>query len=319
MKTFSKRRNLTATAAAAACLLALVCSRAPATGAAQAPQAERALEDKIPAHVPIKVKVKNLDKEHWARDLEVEVKNTGSKPIYCLNIFIEMPDTLSPAGMPMGFGFKYGRAALGDINERPTPDDVPINPGETYTFRIEEKMLKGWEGFQAEYSANPKKFHLKLSLITFGDGTGFMGTWGGALPSRSATDAPCPTKRAVGGAVARAAGGPPSYLEGRASELPVRSLPAILFLPDRTGGGGTNRRATQSCCDDYRCDKLKVVQGGYNCECGLADKVESVSCRENGGQCGKMAGHQRSCYGTDGTPYFCTDFYVNPCTSMDLE
>jgi hypothetical protein len=51
---------------------------------------EREVVDTVPAHVPIKVKVKNeralkdAGNKHWARDFEIEVKNTGDKPIYYL-------------------------------------------------------------------------------------------------------------------------------------------------------------------------------------------------------------------------------------------
>ena len=226
MKRLSKRWNLTAVAAAAACLLALVCGHAPASGAAQGERAERVMEDKIPAHVPLKGKVKNLDQEHWARELEVEVKNTGNKPIYYLKVFIQMPEAVYHGGYPMAFPFRYGRPQLGNIDERPTPEDVPLKPGETLTFKIDEAILKGWESYQAEYNAKPKKLRLMLSGLTFGDGTGFTGTGGAALPSRSATDAPCPPKRPDGGAGARAAVGRLRYLERRASDLPVSFLPA---------------------------------------------------------------------------------------------
>jgi hypothetical protein len=54
---------------------------------------ERQLEDAIPKHVPIKVKIKaekekafkDLHNEKWLRDLEIEVTNTGTKPIYFLD------------------------------------------------------------------------------------------------------------------------------------------------------------------------------------------------------------------------------------------
>ena len=51
---------------------------------------EREVEDRIPAHLPVKFKVRNPEKakdlknEDWLRDIEIEVKNTGTKPIYFL-------------------------------------------------------------------------------------------------------------------------------------------------------------------------------------------------------------------------------------------
>jgi uncharacterized ubiquitin-like protein YukD len=49
---------------------------------------EREIDNQIPKHLPIKVTIKNLEKvkkldnEEWMRDLEIEIKNTGEKPIY---------------------------------------------------------------------------------------------------------------------------------------------------------------------------------------------------------------------------------------------
>jgi predicted membrane protein len=73
----------------AALLAALItlCGTALMSGTAQSVKEERKVEDKIPAHLPIKVKVKNPDKaldlknEKWLGDLEIEVTNRGSKPM----------------------------------------------------------------------------------------------------------------------------------------------------------------------------------------------------------------------------------------------
>ena len=50
---------------------------------------ERIFENKIPAHIPIKIKIKkgkeesfkDLKNEKWLREFELEVTNTGDKPI----------------------------------------------------------------------------------------------------------------------------------------------------------------------------------------------------------------------------------------------
>src|SRR5881396_2315597 len=55
-------------------------------------QEERQVEDSIPKHVPIKVKLKrekeakfkDLNNSDWLRDFELEVTNTSNKPIYFL-------------------------------------------------------------------------------------------------------------------------------------------------------------------------------------------------------------------------------------------
>ena len=57
---------------------------------------ERQLEDLIPKHVPIKIKIKkekeagfkDLKNEKWAREFELEVTNTGTKPIYVVYFYV---------------------------------------------------------------------------------------------------------------------------------------------------------------------------------------------------------------------------------------
>lgn len=73
---------------------------------------ERVLEDTIPKHLPIKVKLKkekekafkDAKNEKWLRDFELEVTNTGDKPIYFLHLSIELPEITIPNGTDkMGF------------------------------------------------------------------------------------------------------------------------------------------------------------------------------------------------------------------------
>ena len=60
--------------------------------AQEAEKKEREVVDRIPKHLPIKVKVKKPEKlkdaknDDWLDDMELEVTNTGTKPIYCLSI-----------------------------------------------------------------------------------------------------------------------------------------------------------------------------------------------------------------------------------------
>ncbi|HVF66163.1 MAG TPA: hypothetical protein VM914_00770 [Pyrinomonadaceae bacterium] len=104
MKTFdthrTNRRGLVALVALVSLLAAVF---GIMSGAAQSQQADRAddgrkFENTIPEHVPIKVKLKSeksfkdLKNKNWARELEIEVKNTGDKPIYYLYVIIAMPD-----------------------------------------------------------------------------------------------------------------------------------------------------------------------------------------------------------------------------------
>jgi hypothetical protein len=145
---------------------------------------ERSLEDKIPEHLPIKIKIradrekefKDLDNKHWARDLEIEVKNTGTKPIYQLVLLIELPEADINNGKQL-FSVRFGRVALSVFKEpieTAKPDDVPIKPGETIVLKIPESQARGWELWRAHNGfREPKKVVVEFEQLSFGDGTGF--------------------------------------------------------------------------------------------------------------------------------------------------
>jgi len=148
---------------------------------------ERVFEDKIPKQLPIKItvkhpeKVKDLKNEDWLRDLEIEVENRSDKPIYHLLLFLSLPDTITEENHSLGFPLRYGRAALTDFSAPLQSDDVPIKPGEIYTFKIDANLQQGWEKFTKRRGiskAAPKKIQLIFQLLNFGDGTGFGTTEG---------------------------------------------------------------------------------------------------------------------------------------------
>ncbi len=152
---------------------------------------ERELEDKIPKHLPIKVKIKkekekafkDLNNEKWLRDFELEITNTGQKPIYFLSLSITLPEITAPDGRNMGFTIHYGRSLLGNIKTKAEPDDIPIRPGETYVFSFPDIQVTSWARFRRrENKPNPKKLILNFQILSFGDATGFAGHEGTALP-----------------------------------------------------------------------------------------------------------------------------------------
>jgi len=80
-----------------------------------------------------------------------------------------------PDGNPYGVSLRYGRiefvSAPGTV---PTPDDVPIDPGETYVFKIPNYKVDGWEMWSAkEKIPPPKKVQVLLDYLSYGDDTGF--------------------------------------------------------------------------------------------------------------------------------------------------
>jgi len=164
--------------------LLVVCGFGFVSSTAQAPpKEEREFEDKTPQHLPIKFKVKNPDKvknlqnENWLHDLEIEVTNSSDKPIYFLAFGVIMPEVKSDTGHDMGFILRYGRIELVDYTAPLKPSDAPIQPGESYTFKIPEQNLRGWERFATKRNlpkSGPKKIQLIFNQLNFGDGTGYQ-------------------------------------------------------------------------------------------------------------------------------------------------
>ena len=146
------------------------------------PIQERIFENKIPTHIPIKIKIKkekeesfkDLKNEKWLREFELEVTNTGDKPIYFL--YITMGTDVKPDGGPeIVFPLTYGRAELGDIVTKAASNDLPIKPGETYVLEVGE--ASAWErGVREKRWPESTKFRAELQVLSFGDGTGYFGT-----------------------------------------------------------------------------------------------------------------------------------------------
>jgi hypothetical protein len=151
----------------------------------QAAQEERALEDKIPKHVPLKIKIraekeksfKDLNNEKWMRDFELEVTNTSGKPIYFLELWLEYPEVISENGHKVGVPLRYGRMDFIHFDTLALPTDIPIKPGETIAFTIPEQDLRGWLAHKLrENRQEPKKIEITFAQLSYGDGSGFNGT-----------------------------------------------------------------------------------------------------------------------------------------------
>ncbi|HEX8282123.1 MAG TPA: hypothetical protein VF588_02160 [Pyrinomonadaceae bacterium] len=194
-------------------LLSLALASGLSLGRAQSDEkGEREVVDKIPKHLPIKVKVKRPEKlkdaknEDWLDDVEIEVTNTGTKPIYFLSIDLDMPDVLGENGLNYGFGYKYGRGALVAWEEPVLPDDVPLQPGETVTLSPHAKLIEGWKILRGKGRVtNPKRLDFVFQLINYGDGTGFMGRSGTPMPIKRQRSSNAPSAGGGAGNFARAA------------------------------------------------------------------------------------------------------------------
>lgn len=305
-------------------LLLVICAAGLVSSAAQSPAQEntiqptpqeRDIEDEIPKHLPINVKVKNLNNEKWTSDLEVEVKNTGDKPIYFLMLSLHFVDVKMENGDEIGFPFRYGRSQLYDISNHATPDDVPIKPGETITIKAPAGLSKGWEKFRVGHKMpHPKKMGITFHALNFGDGTGFHTTGGLPIPkpraSRSSYDDQI--KRNTDTTVN-------SYPVSSISQFRISSLP-VSFLPANFSAvkplePSLSLLSLQSgiCCSGSSCFFLTELPGQGNCFCTgeTPNDVQSVhDCNDPFAECGTMIVEQHIC---DDGEHTCTNFFIRSC------
>jgi hypothetical protein len=161
---------------------------------AQSSQAKRQLDNRVPGHLPIKVKIKkekeenfqDLKNERWIRDFELEVRNTGERPIYALSVAWMLEEVKMPNGNPYGAIFRYGRSEfITNPGETPKPEDIPIQPGETHLFKLSAKSVEGWESWARDNKLPPpKSIQIIFDWVSFGDGTGWEGPGGKAFNRR---------------------------------------------------------------------------------------------------------------------------------------
>ena len=181
---------------------------------AQTQDEERQVENRLPEHLPIKLKVKNPEKvkdlknQKWLGEIELEVKNVGTKPIYYLYVILELPDVIVD-GVTVGYQLTYGRSDFVSLKESVHSDDVPLLPGGGYGFKVEERIVRGYElGRSQGLWKDAKKVKIYFQFINFGDGTG-LGAGGTSLPNKQRGEnraCPEPPRKE---AVAAAGNGPP--------------------------------------------------------------------------------------------------------------
>lgn len=220
--------------------LAITCNFGTGGGPVKA-QGERQLENLMPKHIPLGVKIKkekekefkDLNNEKWARDFELEVTNTGDKPIYRFYLLLTL-DVKNSLGQDVLAPVYYGRTELSDLRIRATPDDVPLNPGESVVLKLHPGMLDAWDILKRrENWPRPKKLKIELIGLSFGDRTGYMGNDGTLLPHKrndqSNLNRGWPLPNRSGPSLLDWRGASNSSAKVEASHLPASVLPVNFF------------------------------------------------------------------------------------------
>ena len=137
---------------------------------------ERKFKSKDFRDMPLRVrKVKGLQSETWPNDLEIEIENISSKPIYFINAVLEFPDDPAPNGSS-GIKFKFGKLENMDIARLAQPEDEHVDPGRTVVFTVSQVYRKGLMVRQQKTPHNFKKLDFWFEIVSFGDGTGYEGS-----------------------------------------------------------------------------------------------------------------------------------------------
>lgn len=124
--------------------------------------------------------IRNLQGDQWLRNLEIEVQNNFSRPIYHLEIDLTLPEIMTTEldGIPRSLiiPLMFGRYTLMNPGEYAASADKSIQSGEKYVFKISEPYWKGLESHLSERNMSLSaitKIRLRIYELSFGDGTGF--------------------------------------------------------------------------------------------------------------------------------------------------
>lgn len=272
---------------------------------------ERVIENQIPSHLPIKVELKNLDREPMLRHLEVKVTNLSKKPIYFLELNITAPEIVFENNAPLWFHLTYGRDELQFFEEPLRYNDVALKPGESVVLKIPEGNVDAYEQRVAEKGLNIKLLYLNFGYINFGDKTGYRYKFGSTYPKNTQISAnSC---------------GPPIGPQ-RAGIRNSRSLISDTsrpYLPNFSGlisfiktSNTTISKPTLAPCDCWDppgayCTYIKP--DSYACNCpGFGRTFQSVPCSDPSGMCAEAIAQNNSCI-IHGITYTCTEYDIEEC------
>ena len=237
---------------------------------------ERVLESLVKQDLPIKVKIKKEKEESfkdfknrkWPSEFELEVTNTGDKPIYFLYINL-ITDVKIGGTTPLVFNLMYGRPELGDIISKALPDDVAIKPKESYVFKLHPGQIPAWENSVAEAShPDATKLQVLPQVISFGDGTGyFVNTPYPTAPKRQADYEGRQEQRKRSNKNVGGSPSPPSVDDRKslATQKPAKFLPVNFLSAEPADSLSPISSVPQSSCMFPECSKVIVGTPQFVC------------------------------------------------------
>lgn len=130
-------------------------------------------EHNLPKELKI-VGIRHLQEDDWRDKIEIEIKNVSEQPIYFMRIYLEQPEVLA-YGLMTAYILDFGRRELISHDQRPTPDDETIKPGESYIFKIPKKQIENVAAKIRDSNASSEvnKIVINIDAIRFMDGTGY--------------------------------------------------------------------------------------------------------------------------------------------------
>lgn len=277
---------------------------------------ERIIENQIPFHIPIKVEFNNLDKEPLLRNLEVKVTNIGKKPIYFLELDVNLPKNIFEDGNSLVYPLRYGRIEFIDIFEEARPEDVPIQPGESYIFKISENELNASESYMAQRNtplAAAKLIYLFFYHLNFGDKTGFSTNTGIPLPHanpKKVSGNLCQPMKEKEQTNIDITGSPPTY---RINSFFSHFSSSIPFAK---GNNSYLKSSTQAvCCPGPAYSSCTFLKDStYSCNyCGTGNTAVTTSCNDPLGDCSDEYQQNRTCTDMAGNTGICVEHFRLPC------
>ncbi len=119
--------------------------------------------------------IRNLESDDWVDELRIDVKNTGTKPIYFIYGHISPTDD-GIGNDEVSVSFFFGKFENLDIKRLAEPTDPHLNPKETFTYSVAETEREGARNQYKRFRHLYNHLVLEIHQISFGDGTGIDGS-----------------------------------------------------------------------------------------------------------------------------------------------